>query len=130
MSQAQPPIPRSVRRGPRITVTCECGEREYVRYGERWTCAKCGRTWNTSRIPIDQYAALRATQLRYRRVPIAISVVALICVVACVIIGKAFGGLLVVALFATTWNLFFAPRYRRRYREALGKLPSWTIEPD
>jgi hypothetical protein len=123
-------LPRSVRRGPQITLTCECGERRYLRYGERWRCEKCGRTWNTARIPIEQYAALRATQLRYRRVPMAISVVALACVVAAIVLGKAVGGVLVVAIVATTWSMFFRPIHRRRYRRALADLPSWTIEPE
>jgi len=123
-------LPRSVRRGPQITLTCECGERRYLRYGERWRCEQCGRTWNTARIPIEQYAALRATQLRYRRVPMVISIVALACVIASIIFGKAVGGVLVVAILATTWSMFFRPIHRRRYRRALADLPSWTIEPE
>ena len=55
-------VPKSVRRGPPITVTCDCGEKRHLRYGERWTCEKCGKTWNTNRIPVEQYAAIRATQ--------------------------------------------------------------------
>jgi hypothetical protein len=123
-------LPRSVRRGPPITLTCECGERRYLRYGERWTCEKCGRAWNTNRIPQEQYAAIRQTQLRFRRVPMVISIVALICIVSFIIAGRALGGLLVVALGATTWSMFFRPMYRRRYRQALAKLPSWEIEPE
>jgi len=123
-------VPKAVRRGPRITVTCECGERRYLRYGERWKCERCGRAWNTNRIPIDQYADIRRTQLRFRRVPIAISFLALVCVVAFIIAGRALGGLVVVALIASTWSMFFRPLYKRRYREALAKLPSWEIEPD
>ncbi len=123
-------LPRAVRRGPPITLTCECGERQNVHYGERWRCERCGRTWNTARIPIEQYAEIRATQLRYRRVPLAISVLALVCVVAFIVAGRAFGGLIVVALVATTWSMFFRPMYQRRYRAALAKLPSWEIEPD
>lgn len=123
-------IPRSVRRGPPITLTCECGEKRYVRYGERWTCEQCGRGWDTARIPIEQYAAIRRTQLRFRRVPLTISVLALVCVIAFIIVGKALGGLLLVVLVATTWSMFFRPLHRRRYREALAQLPSWEIEPD
>lgn len=121
---------RNVRRGPRITLTCECGEVRYLRYGERWRCERCGKTWNTNRIPVDQYAAIRATQLRYRRLPLALSVVALACVVAFVVVGKALGGLILVALLATTWTMFFRPMYRRRYRRALADLPSWKLEPE
>ncbi len=123
-------LPKSLRRGPPITLTCECGERRHLRYGDRWKCEKCGRAWNTAKIPVEQYASIRATQLRLRRIPIAISVVALVCVVAFIIAGRALGGLVVVALVATTWSMFFRPVYKRRYREALAQLPSWQIEPD
>ena len=121
---------RSLARGPKITLNCECGEQRYLSYGERWTCESCGRTWDTSRIPVEQYAAIRSTQLRYRRVPLAISFVALMCVVAGVVAGKAFGGLLVVAIAGTTWSMFFRPMHRRKYREALAELPTWQLEPE
>jgi hypothetical protein len=123
-------ISKSVRRGPPITLTCECGETRYLRYGDRWTCEACARSWDTAKIPLEQYAAIRRTQLRFRRVPLMISVAALICVVAFVIVGKALGGLLLVAVVATTWSMFFRPLHRRRYREALAELPTWQIEPD
>jgi hypothetical protein len=123
-------LPRSVRHGPRITLKCKCGETNYVHYGERWTCDQCGRSWNTLRIPMDQYAEIRKTQLRYRRIPIILSGISLACVIAFIIIGKALAGLLVIALLATTWSMFFRPVHRRRYRQAIAKLPSWEIEPD
>jgi hypothetical protein len=125
-----PDLPRSIRHGPRITLTCECGEHDYVQYGERWTCDKCGRTWNTLRIPLEQYAEIRRTQLRFRRIPIAVSVLSLACVLAFVIAGKPFGGLILVGFAATAWSMFARPFHKRRYREALAKLPSWEIEPD
>ena len=62
--------------------------------------------------------------------PIAISVLALAAVIACIVVGKALGGLLLVAILATTWSMFFRPLHRRRYREALAELPTWEIEPD
>ncbi len=123
-------LPRSVRRGPRITLTCECGEVNYLQYGERWTCPKCGRSWNTLRIPLEQYAEIRRTQLRFRRIPIAVSILSLICVVAFLIVGKPFAGLILVAFAATAWSMFARPLHKRRYREALAKLPRWEIEPD
>jgi hypothetical protein len=130
MTELTGPVPRSVRRGPPITLTCECGEKRYLRYGEHWTCEKCGRGWDTAKIPLEQYAAIRQTQLRYRRAPIAISVLALACVVTCIVVGKALGALLVVAIIATTWSMFFKPLHRRKYREAIAELPSWQITPD
>lgn len=127
---ATAPLPRAVRRGPPITVTCECGERRNLKYGERWRCEKCERTWDTNQIPIEQYAAVRQTQLRFRRVPMVISLLALICVIAFIVAGRAFGGLVVVALGATTWSMFFRPIYQRRYRAALADLPNWQIRPE
>jgi hypothetical protein len=129
-SPAPTTISRSVRRGPAITLTCECGASRQLHYGERWTCETCGRSWDTAKIPLDQYAAIRATQLRYRRAPIAVSVLALAAVIACIVVGKALGALLVVAILASTWSMFFRPLHRRRYRQALADLPTWQIEPD
>jgi hypothetical protein len=123
-------LPRSIRRGPRITIACECGEVRYLQYGERWTCEKCGRTWNTRRIPLEEYAALRRTQLRYRRVPLLIATLSLVCVVVFIVLGQAAGGLIVVAFGATAWSMFGHPFHKRRYREQLAKIPSWKIEPE
>lgn len=123
-------LPRSVRHGPRITLTCKCGEKEYVQYGETWTCDKCGKRWNTRKIPLEQYAAVRATQLKFRRVPIAIATFSLVCVVAFIIGGKPLGGVVLVALCATAWSMFARPFHKRKYREAVAKLPSWEIEPE
>ena len=50
--------------------------------------------------------------------------------IACIVVGKALGGLLVVAILATTWSMFFRPLHRRRYRAALAELPTWQIEPE
>ncbi len=127
---SETPLPRSVRRGPRITLTCKCGERNYLRYGERWTCEKCGRTWNTRQIPLEQYVQIRRTQMRYRRIPIAISVLALICVIAFIVMGQAFGGLVVVAFAATAWSMFARPLHKKRFRRAIADLPSWEIKPE
>src|SRR4051812_33795910 len=47
--------PGSVLKGPRITVNCECGQTNYLAYGENWTCGSCGRMYDTNRIPRDDY---------------------------------------------------------------------------
>jgi hypothetical protein len=123
-------LPRSVRRGPLITLTCKCGERHSLHYGEHWKCENCSRSWDTNRIPIEQYAEVRRMQLKFRRIPLLISVLSLVCVVAFIVMGRAFGGLIVVAFGATAWSMFARPLHKRRYREAIAKLPSWEIEPD
>ena len=127
---AQAPLPRSVRRGPRITLACRCGRKNYVQYGDRWTCEDCGRTWDTRRIPLEEYQELRRVQLRHRRIPIAVSVIALGCIVAFLVLGKGLAGLVIVAFALTAWSMFARPLHRRRYREALARIPSWEIEPE
>ncbi len=79
---------------------------------------------------MDQYAALRRTQMKYRRVPIAVSFLALACIVAFIIAGKSFGGLVLVAFCVTAYSMFVRPLHKKRYRKALAELPSWEIEPD
>jgi hypothetical protein len=93
-------------------------------------CEKCGRTWNTRRIPLEEYAALRRTQLRYRRVPIAVGAIVVASLIALLILGKAFSGVLVVALAAFAWSSYGRPLYRRRYLRAIENRPNWTIEPE
>jgi hypothetical protein len=63
--------PGSVLRGPPIAVTCECGDKRDLRYGEVWGCQKCGRRWDTNQIPPEQYEGIRKTQLRFRVLPVA-----------------------------------------------------------
>ena len=123
-------MPRRVRRGPPIALTCKCGERRELRYGDRWTCETCGRSWNTLRIPMEQYAAIRQAQLRYRRAPLIVSLVVLACIVTLVVIGKAFGAVILVAFAAMGWSSYVRPGRRRRYRESIANLPSWDIEPE
>jgi hypothetical protein len=62
--------------------------------------------------------------------PLAISLGALACIVAFLIAGKPFGGLILVAFAASAWSMFVRPLHKRKYRRALADLPSWEIEPD
>jgi hypothetical protein len=59
-----------------------------------------------------------------------VSVVALACVIVFILLGKAFGGLIVVGFAASAWSMFVRPMHKRRYREQLAKLPTWKIEPE
>ena len=67
--------PGVVLRGPPIAVTCKCGEKRDLRYGEAWTCEQCGRHWDTAQIPAEQYGAIRRTQLRFRVLPVVYGLV-------------------------------------------------------
>jgi hypothetical protein len=124
-------LPRTIRKGPLITVTCECGEREQLHYGERWRCKGCGRSFDTTKIPLEEYASIRRRQLRHRMVPLVSGVFLLAGVILSIFEGRAFGALIVVPFLFSTWNLFLRPFFRTRYRRSLAKdLPSWTIDAD
>jgi hypothetical protein len=131
MESAEAELPRSVRKGPLITVTCECGQRHQLHYGERWTCEGCGRLFDTRKIPLEEYAAIRRTQLRYRIVPVFLGLTVLAAVILSIVAGKAFGIIIIVPFFFASWNMFARPFFRARYRRALTqKTPTWTIKSD
>jgi hypothetical protein len=123
-------LPRSIRRGPPITITCECGERRHLRYGEQWKCEKCGRRWSTRRIPLEEYAQVRRTQLRYRWIPLGMAALVVLALIALIVLGRAFGGIVIAALAAMVWSTYGRPQWERRYLEWIENRPRWTIEPE
>lgn len=124
-------MPRAARKGPLITLTCECGQRRELRYGERWRCDGCGRTWDTNKIPLEEYASIRRTQVRYRMFPLISGLVLLAAVIVLFVEGRTFSAVVAVPFLLASWSMFGRPFFRSRYRRALSKnLPTWTIEPD
>jgi hypothetical protein len=131
MAATEAKLPRSVRKGPLITVTCECGERRELRYGERWTCEGCGRRYDLGKIPVEEYAAIRRTQLRYRMVPLASCLLLLVGVIVFWITGNKYGAIVAVPLLIASYSMFARPFFRRRYRKAVAaSLPTWEIKAD
>jgi hypothetical protein len=113
-------------KGPPITVRCDCGVVEHVPYGEAWTCPSCGRRWDTSQIPADEYFGIMREMRGYR--------------VRAALVGVAIGlGVLLVAiltdrpvfplgLLATAgWWLLYMPRWRRMVRARARSIPSWNL---
>jgi hypothetical protein len=123
-------LARAVRKGPLITLTCECGERRELHYGEQWRCDKCGRTWNTNRIPLEQYARIHKRQLRLRRMMLTLLAIAVVSVAGFILIGKFLGGIMLVAVCAIGWRMYIWPKQKQRYLESIDDLPSWEIEPE
>jgi hypothetical protein len=123
-------LPRSIRRGPPITIGCECGERRDLRYGESWTCERCGKTWNTRRIPLEEYARLCRTQSRFRWIPLSAAVIVIASLIALVILGRAFTGILLVGLVAVAWSTYGRPQWKRRYLKAIENRPGWNIKSE
>jgi hypothetical protein len=131
MAQTEGVLPRSVRKGPMITVTCECGERRELRYGERWKCDGCGRRFDTSKIPLDEYAAIRRTQVRHRMVPLISGLILLVGVIVFWLTGRTYGALIAVPFLLASWVVFGRPFFRSRYRRKLAEnLPTWNIKAD
>jgi hypothetical protein len=131
MAATDAKLPPAVRKGPLITVTCECGEQRQLRHGERWRCEGCGRRFDTSKIPLEEYAAIRRVQLRYRVFPLAAGLLLLAGVAGFVITGRTYGALIAAPFLLASWGVFVRPFYRSRYRRALSKnLPTWEIKSD
>jgi hypothetical protein len=115
-------------KGARITVTCDCGEVSYLAYGQTWQCT-CGRRWNTSQIPADEYWGIMREMRRFRLVAIG----------AALVLGVTFGLLaflvaqrllLLFPIIMAGWYLLFMPRWRRRVRQRARNLPSWQLRPE
>lgn len=131
MAGTETKLPRAVRKGPLITLTCECGRRKEVHYGELWTCEGCGRRFDTNKIPLEDYTAIRRTQVRYRLVPLGLGVVMLAAIIAFVATGRAIGAVIVVPFLVASFNMFVRPFFRSRYRRRLTEnAPSWNVKAD
>jgi hypothetical protein len=117
-------------RGPPITITCDCGSRTGVAYGERWTCPECGKTWNTAQIPREQYDALLSDIRRYRLLVFGPTLgLALILIPLAVLVDVRFAYLLFVLELA--FALMVVPPLRRRASmHVLENAPSWRLSPE
>ena len=122
--------PGSVVKGPPITVTCDCGERTELFYGERWTCPDCGRSYDTSHIPADEYQAIRRLQLRYRALPVALALTVALLAIAFTLTGNVVGVFFIMPVAIITWFVFLRPTHRKRYRAAIADLPRWDLRAD
>lgn len=131
MAATEGTLPRSIRKGPLITVTCECGQRRELRYAERWQCEGCGRRFDTGKIPLDEYAAIRRTQIRYRMIPLVSGIVLLIGDAVFFLTGRTYGALIAVPFLLASWVMFGRPFFRSRYRRKLSEhLPTWNLKAD
>ena len=130
MRAADPDLPRAVRRGPPITLTCECGEKREVRYGESWQCEGCGRSFDTRRIPLEEYAAIHRARVRDRLLPAAVLLLVAGVALAFVLSGRWPAAVVIVPLSGFVWSTFVRPARRRRQYRAIAELPRWEINSD
>jgi hypothetical protein len=130
MARETAELTRAVPKGPPITVTCECGERRELRYGERWRCEGCGRSYDTNRIPAQEYASLRRNRVHDRILPTAVFVSLAVAVLVLVLIGRPFAAILIVPMVAFVWGSFVRPARRRRQYRAIADRPRWKIKAE
>jgi hypothetical protein len=122
--------PGAILRGPPITVTCECGSKHDLAYGDRWTCENCGRAYDSNRIPREEYDVIRRTQLRFRVLPVALGLVVLALAVFFTLTGNVFSVFFLLPVGLMLWFVFLRPLHRRRYRAAIADLPRWDLRAE
>jgi hypothetical protein len=122
--------PGAILRGPPITVGCECGVKHDLDYGERWTCEGCGRTYDSNRIPPEEYELVRRTQLRFRVLPVCVGLVVLALAVFFTLTGNVFSVFFLLPIALMTWFGFLRPVHRNRYRRAIAELPRWNLRAE
>jgi hypothetical protein len=99
-----------------------------VPYGERWTCERCGRTWNTRQIPAEEYEALERAVRRYEWQSIGFAVGMLAIFVPLIVfvdVRLGFTGLII--FFA--WAFLVRPRMRAKLFERV-RGPKWQLSPE
>lgn len=116
-------------RGPPISVTCECGERRDLAYGERWTCESCGRVWNTEQIPADEYGSLVRDLRRYKLQMLVAAVVVLVILLALVVFVDE-GLVFVVPVLVAILAIFYGPFWKKKVRRRIAERPRWNLEPE
>jgi hypothetical protein len=122
--------PPKIRRGPPIRVSCECGQDRSLKYGERWQCEKCGRRYDTAKIPVAEYDAIRSAHRRRMLIPLAVAAVVLVGAAALVITGRPLAAVIIVPGLGYIWAQWIRPARRDKQRAELSNLPKWEIKAE
>ena len=118
-------------KGPPITVRCDCGRVEPVPYGDRWVCPGCGRSWNTSQIPEQEYWGIMREMRRYRLQVIAVSAALGIALALSLALMENRTRVFPLILgFLGFWFLFYMPHWRAKVRKRARALPTWKLHPE
>jgi hypothetical protein len=116
--------------GPRITISCECGTQTKAQYGERFACAGCGRVYDTSHIPADEYERLASVVRRFRIAGWIFGAVLALIALWLVTQGQPFVLLIGMPAILFGWWTYGRPFVRARYRKALATLPAWDLKAE
>jgi hypothetical protein len=116
-------------RGAPITVRCECGDVRKLSYGESWRCERCGRIWNTTQIPEEEYWGLMREMRRWRLqvVGVAVGIVGVFGLLAAFVSESLF---ILAPVVLAAWFIGFMPAWRRRLRRRARNLPKWSLTPE
>jgi hypothetical protein len=120
--------PGTVLRGPPIAITCACGQRHSVRYGVTLTCPSCGRVWDTSDIPREDYEAIRRITLRFRALPVGLGLLVATVALFFILTGNAAAVFVLLPLSLMVWFTFLRNAHRRRYHEAMAQRRRWRLD--
>jgi len=114
---------------PPITIQCDCGAAQLVRYGETWVCPTCARRWNTQRIPASEYEGLLRRMRRYKLELVGLTLAVLGVFVPLILFVD--GSLIFLAAVAAFALVFvYLPFWRRRIRRAAQEAPRWQLDPE
>ena len=115
---------------PDIAITCDCGHVGRVPLGDRLVCERCGRTWDTSQIPRDEYDALMRRVRRYSLVTVAPPLLlSAVLIPLAVIVDVRYAFILFVLVMA--YALLVLPQLRKRARkDVLESAPRWKLRAD
>ena len=122
--------PGAIVKGPPIAVTCECGEKRDLAYGEQWQCESCGKRWDTGTIPAEQYGEIRRISLRYRSIPVLFGALVAVLAIVFSLTGNIFGVFFLMPTALIGWFVFLRPLHRKRYRAAISSLPRWELRAE
>jgi hypothetical protein len=114
---------------PPINISCDCGETRLVPFGEAWTCERCGRRWDTSQIPEDEYLARLRRMRLFRAEPLGLLALAVLVFVPLVFFVSA-RFILLAGIAGFGFMVVYMPFWRRRVRRAVASAPTWELHPE
>ena len=112
-------LPGAALRGPLLTITCTCGRKQKLPFGDVWTCDGCGRAWDTNGLPRGEYEAIRRLQLRYRMLPVLFGLLVVGFAALFTLTGNAGAVVLLLPLALICWFTLLRDAHRRRFRNAV-----------
>jgi hypothetical protein len=118
-------------KAPPITLRCDCGRGEAsVAYGERWTCPRCGRAYDTNAIPSSEYESIVSLQRRYRMIGWVLAAVVAAFVLFLAVANQPLQILAGLPLILGSWFLYVRPLLRRRFLRAIADRPQWDLRAE